>query len=615
MSVNEFHTLSDSHSLNEVKQALIAKKKKWPHIRQEIIVGIVTAFLLIPDSMAYAFIGHVEPTTGLHTGWILGIIAALFGGRPGMINGITGGFGSMVAKFVDTPIDKKFSGDGIVVLFVSVIFAGFLILVCGFFKFGSLNNLIPSTVKIGFCNGLALIIAKGQKDFFMDDQGQYIAGSILGITIFYAVLTTLIMEFFPKIPFKICKKLPPSLICLTFCILLELLLESFSELQTFTVGEIATISSENALPKLFFLNSKYEINMKELQADNIVSRIIIQGFSIAALACMETLMTMEVVNDFTKNEGDADRQFYALGVGNILSGLLGASGGDAMLGVTTVNCVAGGKGRTSSFVAALMCMIILMGAYPILNFIPLGCLIGLMIIVVYHTFKWFTLKSLLSALLPMQIRERLNFHAKMDRMDLTVIFLVTILTVFTNLVVAVLVGMLISALVYAQKSTRKLVITSRYLNSEKKDGKITKIYNVAGPVFFGTKSQFMRNFTIANDPEFIHIHFEDDSFLDYSALEALNVLSKRYMDLGKKLKIKKLMQKQKTVEKAKQLIKNIEFFAEEELDLPELPNPHTYAGFIETKEVYQDQEEKKEAEQDGLEMELMERENKENEKL
>jgi len=381
---------------------------------------------------------------------------------------------------------------------------------------------------------------------------------------------------------------------------------------TYTVGDIATISSANAYPKLFFLNPKY--NMNELYTDNAVSRIIIQGVSISALACLETLMTMEVVNDFAKNEGNADRQFYTLGIGNILCGLLGASGGDAMLGVTTVNCVAGGKGRTSSFVAALMVMIILMGAYPVLNFIPLGCLIGLMIIVVYHTFKWYTLKSFLSAMMPMQLRERLNFHAKMDRLDLTVIVLVTILTVFTNLVVAVMAGMLVASLVFAQKITRKLIITTRLLNSEKKDGKVTKIYNISGPVFFGTKGEFIRNFTILSDPEFVHIHFEEDSFLDYSILEALNVLSKRYLDLGKKLKIKKLKQKQKTVEKAKQLIKNIEFFAEEDLDLPELPNPHSYAGFIDVKEVYQDQEEKKEAEEAGVELTVIEK-NRENENL
>ena len=179
---------------------------------------------------------------------------------------------------------------------------------------------------------------------------------------------------------------------------------------------------------------------------------------------------------------------------------------------------------------------------------------------------------------------------------------------------AVLAGMLVASLVFAQKITRKLNITSRYLNSEKKDGKVTKIYNISGPVFFGTKSEFIRNFTILSDPEFVHIHFEEDSFLDYSILEALNVLSKRYIDVGKKLKIKKLKQKQKTVEKAKQLIKNIEFFGEEDIDLPELPNPHTYAGFIEVKEVYQDQEEKKEAEEAGVEMSEIEK-NHENERL
>ena len=583
------------------------KENLATYIQNEAIIGLVVSFLLVPQSIAYAFIGHFEPTVGIHTGWILGGICSVFGGRPGMINGITGGYTSLIGKYVEIPEDLKKSGDGIVILFLSTIFAGVIICFAAFFRVGHLNNLIPSTVKIGFCNGLALIIAKGQLGSFKDDHGQFISGSTLYLVIMYAIISAIIMDKFGKIPFKIFKKIPPSLVVIAVCILLEFALIRTFGGRTYTIGDIATISSANAFPKPFFINSEY--NLAELEGSGVFMRIVSQGISLAALAIMETLMTMEIVNEFTKTEGDVDRQFWSLGVGNIICGLMGASGGDAMIGVTTVNCVGGGKGKLSSFVAALMTMIIIMGAYPLLNFIPLGALIGMMIIVVYRTFRWFTLTSLLACFMPHQLRERLGFHNKMDRLDLSVIVLVSILTVISNLLIACLIGMSVAALVFTTKISKKMVVTTRLVTVDKKTSgkpKTIKIYSVSGPVFFGSKLEFVRNFKVLEDPEHVQVHFEEDAYFDYTILEALNVLSKRYKDMKKKMKVRKLQESQQLVEKAYNLVKNIEFTVGDEIQLNDVPHPITFAGNIDVKEIYHDKsddEEEKENEEEMMEIE------------
>jgi len=571
------------------------------YIQNEVIIGLVVSFLLVPQSIAYSFIGHFEPAVGIHTSWMLGAICAVFGGRPAMINGITGGFSSMIGKYVAIPQDLKYSGDGIVILFLSTIFAGVVICLAALFKVGHLNNLIPSTVKIGFCNGLGLIIAKGQLGSFKDDKGQYVTDTTLTLVIMYAVISAVIMDKFGKIPIKICKKIPPSLIVLIVCIILEFAVVRPLGARTYTIGDIATISSENAFPIPFFLNSIY--NMAELQTPGVVGRIITQGISLAALAIMETLMTMEIVNEFTKTEGDVDKQFWALGVGNIVCGFMGASGGDAMIGVTTVNCVGGGRGRLSSFTAALMTMIIIMGAYPLLNFIPLGSLIGMMAIVVYRTFRWFTLKGFLACFMPMQLRERLGFHNKMDRLDLAVIVIVTVITVLSSLLTACLIGIAIAAVVFTTKISSKMKVTSRFVTVDKKTSgkpKTIKIYSVSGPVFFGTKLEFVRNFKVLEDPEHVQVHFEEDAYFDYTIIEALNVLSKRYKDMNKKMKVRRLKESQHLVEKAYNLVKNIEFTVGDEILVDEVPHPITFAGDIEVKDVYHDKSDEEEKDEDEV---------------
>lgn len=243
--------------------------------------------------------------------------------------------------------------------------------------------------------------------------------------------------------------------------------------MTYTLGDVSPFSSETAYPKPFFLGNKY--NLSVLTSDDAPKKIIEFGFSLAAMSIMETLMTIEVVNDFTKTYGDTNRQFFALGASNLISGFLGASGGGAMLGISTINCVNGGKGRISSFISALLVMIFIFGAYPLLNYIPIGVLIGMMLIVIYRLFKWWTLKAMIAALMPQKLRDKIGFKYKINRVEISIIVIVTIMTVTINLLIACLSGIIISGMFYAYLSSLKIEVKSELIT---KGEKTIKIYYV-----------------------------------------------------------------------------------------------------------------------------------------
>ena len=257
------------------------------------------------------------------------------------------------------------------------------------------------------------------------------------------------------------------------------------------------------------------------------------------------------------------------GVSNIFAGFLGASMSGAMLGISTISMVNGGKGRVSSFVAAFLVMIIMFGAYSLLNYIPLGVLVGMLFVVVYRTFKWFTLTAILAEITPSKLREKLNIqNSRIEHIDLSIIVIVTVLTVIYNLVIAAACGIVISGMAYTYKNSFGLEVKSEI---REKGNKKIKVYIVEGPVFYASKKNFFKYFNIQDDPIHVQIDFANDLYMDYTFIEALNKLCKKYKDSGREIKIKKLRRTaQKTVEKFQKFVNNIEF-AEEKIDLPGVP--------------------------------------------
>jgi len=241
----------------------------------------------------------------------------------------------------------------------------------------------------------------------------------------------------------------------------------------------------------------------------------------------------------------------------------------AMLGISTISMVNGGKGRVSSFVAALLVMIVMFGAYPLLNYIPLGVLVGMLFVVAIRLFKWFTISAIVAELLPTKLREKLKIqNSRIELVDLSIIIIVTVITVVYNLVIASAIGIVIAALSYAYKNSNSLEVKSEI---REKGHKLIKVYIVEGPVFYGSKKRFFKYFQIKDDPQYVQIDFDNDLYMDYTFIEALNKLCKKYKDSGREIKIKKLRRTaQQTVEKFQKFVNNIEFI-EEKIELPGVP--------------------------------------------
>ena len=240
-----------------------------------------------------------------------------------------------------------------------------------------------------------------------------------------------------------------------------------------------------------------------------------------------------------------------------------------MLGISTISMVNGGKGRVSSFVAALLVMIVMFGAYPLLNYIPLGVLVGMLFVVAIRLFKWFTISAIVAELLPTKLREKLKIqNSRIELVDLSIIIIVTVITVVYNLVIASAIGIVIAALSYAYKNSNSLEVKSEI---REKGHKLIKVYIVEGPVFYGSKKRFFKYFQIKDDPQYVQIDFDNDLYMDYTFIEALNKLCKKYKDSGREIKIKKLRRTaQQTVEKFQKFVNNIEFI-EEKIELPGVP--------------------------------------------
>ena len=374
--------------------------------------------------------------------------------------------------------------------------------------------------------------------------------------------------------------IPSALLCMFIIVAIEFLIVRNCGTYTLTLKDIAAFSSANAYPRPFFINDLYDMSMIN---DNSTNTIILNAVVLALLAILETTMTQEVVNEYTNSEGNLNKQLISLGlflhyfkfklpylgVGSIFNGFLGVPISGGMLGISTINCVNGGKGRLSSFVAALLVMIIMFGAYPLLNYIPLGVLVGMLFVVVYRLFKWFTITAIIAEILPKRLREKFHIeNSRIEILELMIICIVTVLTVVLNLLIASAVGILIAGMAFTYKNSFTMHVKSEIRD---KGNKKVKVYTVEGPVYYATKKNFFQFFDVMNDPTHVQIDFDNDMFMDYTFIEALNKLCKKYKDSGREIKIKKLKRKaQKTVEKSHKFANNIEFISEK-IELPGVP--------------------------------------------
>ena len=491
-------------------------RKRVKNVQNDILSGITVALALVPEAVAFAFVAGVDPLVGLYAAFMVGLITSIFGGRPGMISGATGALAVVMVSLVSegNAMGNASENLGLYYLFLTVILMGFIQILAGVFKLGKFVRLIPHPVMMGFVNGLAIVIFLSQLGMFKTTVGSekvWLDGENLYMMIGLVGLTMLIMWGLPKI--KATKKLPEALIA----ILVVAGIVIFSNLDVATVGSFIRDGGGEGLQGSFptvelDTFSKIPMNL------NTFWFILPYALILAAIGLIESLMTLNLVDDLTETRGNSNRECIAQGSANIITGLFGGMGGCAMIGQSIINIKGGGRGRLSGITAAVMLLIFILFASSYIEQVPIAALVGVMFMVVIGTFAWSSFRIM----------------NKIPMSDLIVLILVSGLTVIFDLAIAVIAGVIVSALVFSWENAKRIRARKRI----KKDG--TKVYEIWGPLFFGSITAFNDKFDVKNDPDSVEIDFVESRISDHSALEAIFVLVEKYQAVGKKITLKHL---------------------------------------------------------------------------
>ncbi|MEX0884388.1 MAG: SulP family inorganic anion transporter, partial [Cyclobacteriaceae bacterium] len=472
-------------------------RPKQYNIKDEVLSGLTVSLALVPEAVAFSIIAGVSPLVGLYSAFIIGLITSIMGGRPGMISGATGAIAVIIVALV--------AQHGIEYLFAAAILMGLIQLVVGFLKLGKLIRLVPHPVIFGFVNGLAIIIFMSQFSQFkvVSESGavEWISGNNLYIMLGLVILTMVIIKFLPKLT----KAVPSSLVA----ILVISLIVIFGGLNTKTVGDIASI--KGGLPQfhLPIVPFTWETLMIILPYSAIM----------AGVGLIESLLSLTLIDEITETRGHGNKECIAQGVGNVATGFFGGMGGCAMLGQSLINVNAGGRNRISSGVAAVTLLLFILFFSDYIEMVPMAALVGLMFMVAIGTFEWASLKV----------------FNKVPKPDMIVMVLVTLITVVLhNLALAVLIGVIISALMYSWENSKRIRARKRI------DENGVKHYEIYGPLFFASATTFGEKFDPVNDPDEIIIDFRESRVVDHSGMEAIHKVTERYDKLGKTLYIRHL---------------------------------------------------------------------------
>jgi len=491
-------------------------RKRVKNIQNDVLSGITVALALVPEAVAFAFVAGVDPLVGLYAAFMVGLITAIFGGRPGMISGATGALAVVMVSLVSegnamgTPSENL----GLYYLFLTVILMGLIQILAGVFKLGKFVRLIPHPVMMGFVNGLAIVIFLSQLGMFKTTVGGekvWLEGQNLYMMIGLVGLTMLIMWGLPKL--KATKKLPEALIA----ILVVAGIVIFSNLDVATVGSFIRDGGGEGLKGGFPVPVLDTFSKIPMNLDTFWFILPYAGI-LAAIGLIESLMTLNLVDDLTETRGNSNRECIAQGSANVVTGFFGGMGGCAMIGQSIINIKGGGRGRLSGITAAVMLLIFILFASSYIEQVPIAALVGVMFMVVIGTFAWSSFRIM----------------NKIPVADLIVLILVSGLTVIFDLAIAVIAGVIVSALVFSWENARRIRARKRI----REDG--TKVYEIWGPLFFGSISAFNEKFDVKNDPNSVEIDFVESRVSDHSALEAIFVLVEKYQNAGKKIKLKHL---------------------------------------------------------------------------
>ncbi|MFK5958145.1 MAG: SulP family inorganic anion transporter [Lutibacter sp.] len=498
-------------------------EKRVSNIRNEIFSGVTVALALVPEAVAFAFVAGVDPLVGLYAAFMVGLITSIFGGRPGMISGATGALAVVMVTLVakGNEMGNPDENLGLYYLFATVILMGIIQVLAGLLKLGKFVRLIPHSVMMGFVNGLAIVIFLSQLGMFkktMGDKKVWLQGNQLYLMVGLVALTMLIMWGLPKI--KQLQKLPEALIAILVVSMLAILLK----FDVATVGSfIKDGGGEGLKGSLPTLN--LETFSKVPFTLGSIIFILPYALILAAIGLIESLMTLNLIDDLTETRGNGNRECVAQGSANIVTGLFGGMGGCAMIGQSIINIKGGARGRLSGIVAAVLLLIFILFGSSYIEQVPIAALVGVMFMVVIGTFAWSSFRIL----------------NKIPKTDLFVLVLVSALTVIFDLAIAVVSGVIVSALVFSWENATRI----RARKSVKENG--TKVYEIWGPLFFGSIITFNDKFDVKNDPENVEIDFMESRISDHSALEAIFNIVEKYETAGKTIHLKHLSEECKVL--------------------------------------------------------------------
>ena len=474
--------------------------------KDDILSGLTVALALVPEAVAFAFVAGVHPLVGLYAAFMVGLITAVIGGRPGMISGATGALAVVMVALV--------AEHGVEYLFATVVLMGFFQIMAGVMRLGKFIRMVPHPVMLGFVNGLAIVIFLAQIQNFQVKNAagemEWMTTSPLVILLLLIGLTMAIIHFLPRYT----KAIPSSLAGI---LVVSLLVIVFG-LDTRTVGDIASIGG--GFPTFHIPDVPFSLETLWI--------IFPYAIILAAIGLIESLLTMTLIDELTQTRGRGNKECIGQGVANTVTGVFGGMGGCAMIGQSMINVNSGGRGRLSGISAALFLLLFILVASPLIEMIPLAALVGVMFIVVIGTFEWSSFRIL----------------KKIPKSDAFILILVSGVTVATDLAIAVIVGVIVSALVFAWEHAQNICVDKRV------DENGVMFYELKGPLFFSSIHNFSNLFDPKLDPDEVVIDFKGSRVYDHSAIEAIDNLAERYLKEGKTLHLIHLSQE------CKRLMKN-----------------------------------------------------------
>ena len=464
----------------------------------DTLAGLTVSLALVPEAIAFAFVAGVAPLVGLYAAFIVGLVTAILGGRPGMISGATGALAVVMVSLV--------MQHGVEYLFATVVLMGILQVIAGALRWGKFIRMIPHPVMLGFVNGLAIVIGLAQLEQFKiigsDGEKTWMQGSLLYTTFGLIVLTMFLIWATPKLT----KFIPAPL--LAICIITFAVIGF--DINVPRIGDLASMAG--GLPS-------FAIPMVPFTLETL-GIIAPYALILAAIGLIESLLTLNLVGDMTEQRGGASKECLAQGTANLITGFFGGMGGCAMIGQSMINVKSGARTRLSGIMASLFLLSFILFTSSAIEQIPIAALIGVMFMVVIGTFAWNSIRTLF----------------KVPRSDALVVIVVTFVTVIEDLAIAVVVGVIMSALVYAWNAAKRIDAVRR--PSIREQGAL--VYEIQGPLFFSSTAAFREMFDFAGDPETAIIDFANSRVVDQSALQAIDDVAAKYSSLGKRVMLRHL---------------------------------------------------------------------------